>query len=58
MNILELMENNGYHSIYDLTIPDLIELGELFKSDAEVMSIGALMELVENLEEDAIEYEG
>ena len=55
MNILELMEKKGYHSIYDLTIPDLIELGELFKSDAEVMSIGALMELVEVLNEDAVE---
>ena len=52
MNIIELMNEKHYAVPEDLTISDLKELGECV---TENMSIGALLESIEILYDEALE---
>ena len=51
MDIMELMDKKHYCSTQDITIADLKELGECITDN---MSIGALLECVEILYNEAI----
>ncbi|WP_296874591.1 hypothetical protein [uncultured Methanobrevibacter sp.] len=52
MNIIDLMNKKHYDVPEDVTISDLKELGECISDD---MSIGALLECIENLYNESLE---
>ena len=52
MNIIDLMAEKHYIAPEDLTISDLKQLGECITED---MSVGALLECVEILYDEAVE---